>query len=183
MFWSLLRPKPPHSPKWRPKRVISPAQMPRNDAIVMTATSRCAMCAISCARTLSSSTGSSRRSSPVVTQTTEFFWLRPVANAFGTSVSAIATFGFGVSDMAQMRSTTPCSSGASCRETMRPFMANSVIRSEKKYCASRNRPATTSATTAHSGTKTKNAPTKTTYTSPNRNIVTSMRDVSPLSEA
>ncbi len=118
-----------------------------------------------------------------MTQTTAFFWLRPVANAFGTSVSAIATFGFGASDIAQMRSMTPCSSGASSGETTRPCMANSVIRSEKKYCANRKATATPSATKAHSGTKTKNAPTKTTYTSPNRNIVTSIRDVSPRSEA
>ena len=49
---------------------ISPAITPRNDAIVITATSLCATCAISCARTPSSSAGSSRRSRPVVTHTT-----------------------------------------------------------------------------------------------------------------
>ncbi len=43
---------------------------------------------------------------PVVAHTTARFWLRPVAKAFGTSLSAIATFGFGVFDSAHSRSMT-----------------------------------------------------------------------------
>ena len=41
-----------------------------------------------------------------------------VAKAFGTSVSTIATFGFGRSAIAQSRSTRSCSSGASSRSTI-----------------------------------------------------------------
>ena len=114
--------------------------MPRKDAIVITATSRWATWDISWASTPSSSGPSRRRSSPVVTQTTEFFWLRPVAKAFGTSESAIATRGFGMSAMAHSRSTMPCSSGASCGETTRPRIANSAMRSDMKYWTSRMPP-------------------------------------------
>ena len=42
----------------------------------------------------------------------------PVANAFGTSLSITATFGFGRSAIAASRSTIACSSGASCSETI-----------------------------------------------------------------
>ena len=42
----------------------------------------------------------------------------PVAKAFGTGVSMIATFGFGRSAIAQRRSTMSCSSGASSRLTI-----------------------------------------------------------------
>lgn len=104
----LLRAKPPH----RAIRVMTPASTPRNEAIVMTATSRWATCDISWARTPSSSSGSSLRSRPVVAQTRAVFSLRPVANAFGTSLSAMATLGFGMSASAQIRSMVPCSSGA-----------------------------------------------------------------------
>ena len=47
---------------------------------------------------------------PAVTATAACFGLRPVANAFGTSVGMIATRGFGRSAMAQSRSTIACSS-------------------------------------------------------------------------
>ena len=46
-----------------------------------------------------------------------------VANALGTSVSAIATVGFGMSDRAHKRSTMPCSCGASSGVTTRPCIA------------------------------------------------------------
>ena len=45
---------------------------------------------------------------------------RPVANALGTSVSAMATFGLGMSASAQRRSTIACSCGASSGVTSRP---------------------------------------------------------------
>ena len=48
-----------------------------------------------------------------MTQTTATLLLRPVANAFGMFVGAIATRGLGMSASAHSRSTTPCSSGAS----------------------------------------------------------------------
>ena len=64
--------------------------------------------------------------------------------------------------MAQMRSITPCSSGASSGETSRPCMANIVSLSEKKYCANRNASAMTRATTPNFGAITKKAVTKTT---------------------
>ena len=157
--------------------------MPRNDAIVITATSLCATWDISCARTPSSSTGSSRRRMPVVQHTTARFWLRPVAKALGTSVSAMATRGFGMSDIAHRRSTTPCSSGASAGLTSWACIANSVILSEKKYCASKNSPAMTTMASQYFGTTTKKTTMKTTYSRPSANIVLSMRVVRPLSGA
>ena len=80
--------------------------------MVITATSLCATCDISCARTPSSSFVSSLRSRPWVTQTTATLLLRPVAKAFGMSPGAIATRGLGMSASAQSRSMTPCSSAA-----------------------------------------------------------------------
>ena len=79
--------------------------------MVITATSLWATCESSWASTPSSSSGSSRRSRPVVTQTTELFWLRPVAKALGMSLSATATRGLGMSASAQSRSMVPCSCG------------------------------------------------------------------------
>src|SRR5579862_3802298 len=64
-------------------------------------TSRFAMCESSWARTPSTSFGSSRFQSPVVTHTVACLGERPVANAFGTGVSMIAIFGFGRSAIAE----------------------------------------------------------------------------------
>ena len=50
-----------------------------------------------------------------MTATAACFGLRPVAKAFGTSESMIATRGFGRSAIAHSRSTMSCSSGASSR--------------------------------------------------------------------
>ena len=69
----------------------------------------------------------------MVTQTAEWLGLRPVANAFGTSVSAIATVGLGMSASAQSRSIIPCSSGASSGVTTRARIAASAILSEKYH--------------------------------------------------
>ena len=91
--------------------------MAKKPARVMISTSRLAMCESSWASTPSTSCGSSRFQRPVVTATAEFFGLRPVANAFGTSVSITAIFGFGRSASAQSRSTMSCSSGAWSRST------------------------------------------------------------------
>ena len=52
-----------------------------------------------------------------MTATAEFLGLRPVAKAFGTSVSITAIFGFGRSASPQSRSTMSCSSGAWSRST------------------------------------------------------------------
>ncbi len=90
-------------------RVISAANIAKNDARVMTSTSRLAMCVSSCARTPSISFSSSRSQRPVVTATTARFWLRPVAKAFGTGVSTIATRGFCRSAIAHRRSIIACS--------------------------------------------------------------------------
>ena len=97
-----------------------------------------------------------------MTQTTALSWFRPVAKAFGTSVSATATRGFFMSLIAQMRSMTPCSSGASCSLTTLPCIANSASLSEKKYWTRRNPTAMTSTSTHSRGTKTMKKPTKTT---------------------
>ncbi len=78
---------------------------------------------------------------PVVAHTTARCGLRPVAKAFGTSESAMATLGFGMSASAHSRSIMACSSGASCGDTSLPPMENSATRSLKNHCATRN-PAT-----------------------------------------
>jgi len=83
-----------------------------------------------------------------VAQTTALLGLRPVANAFGTSTSAIATAGLGMSAKAHNRSMTACNSGASAGATIRPCIAYSAMRSENQYCANSNPPATTTAMTA-----------------------------------
>ncbi len=91
--------------------------MPRNDAIVMTATSLCATCDISCASTPSSSSSLSFLSRPSVTQTTATLLLRPVAKAFGRFTGEMATRGLGMSASAQIRSMMPCRCGACCGVT------------------------------------------------------------------
>jgi hypothetical protein len=82
--------------------------MARNDAMVMTWTSLWATCESSCAMTPSSSSLSSLFIRPVVTQRTALSALRPVANAFGSWVLAMAIRGLGMSASAHTRSTMPC---------------------------------------------------------------------------
>ncbi len=66
----------------------------------------------------------------MVTQSTAWSALRPVAKAFGMFELAMATRGFGMSASAQSRSTMPCSSGASCGVTSRAPAVRSAILSE-----------------------------------------------------
>src|SRR5262245_8077886 len=154
--------------------------MPRKLAMVITATSRWATCDSSWESTASSSGGDSRRMIPVVTQTTACCWLRPVAKALGMSVSAIATFGLGMSARAQSRSTIWCSSGACSGDTSCPRIADRASRSEKKYWTNRNPPAIRTISSQLFRIAMSTA-TKTTYSRPSRNIVPSMRLVRPAS--
>ena len=63
-----------------------------------------------------------------MTQSTEFLLLRPVANAFGMRVGAIATRGLSMSASAHSRSTMPCSSGACCGVTSwAPAAARAIL--------------------------------------------------------
>jgi hypothetical protein len=75
-----------------------------------------------------------------VTATAEFFGLRPVANAFGTSVGITATFGLGRSAWRQSRSTMSWSWGACSRVTTFAPEALSANLSEVKYCRSARPP-------------------------------------------
>ena len=68
---------------------------------------------------------------PVVAQTTALFWERPIANAFGTGVSATAIFGFGRSAWMQSRSIIAWSPGASWGETSFAPIAASASLSER----------------------------------------------------
>ena len=68
-----------------------------------------------------------------MTATAACFGLRPVANAFGTGVSMIATRGFGRSAIAQRRAIIACSSGASLSSTTFAPEALSASLSEVKY--------------------------------------------------
>ena len=114
-------------------RVSIAAHIAKKLATVMISTSRFAMCESSWASTASTSCGSSRRQSPVVTATAACFGLRPVAKALGTSVSTIAIFGLGRSASAQSRSTMSCNSGAWSRSTTFAPAAASASLSEVKY--------------------------------------------------
>ncbi len=64
-----------------------------------------------------------------MTHTSAVSRLRPVANAFGRSMSEMATRGFGMSARAHTRSTAPCSSGACSRVTSRAPMLCAAMRS------------------------------------------------------
>ena len=119
----------PNPPNWAPLVTI-PATIPAEEATVITSTSRWATWESSCASTASSSSAVSVRRMPVVTQTADRLGERPVAKAFGRSVSAIATRGLGMSASAQSRSIIPCSSGASSGLTSRAPMARSAALSE-----------------------------------------------------
>jgi hypothetical protein len=80
---------------------------------------------------------------PVVAHTTALFFERPIAKAFGTSVSATAIFGLGRSAWMQRRSIIAWRPGACSGETSFAPIARSAILSDRKSCASRNPPATT----------------------------------------
>ena len=127
-----LRLRPP--PMYIPHRVMNPASSPSDDATVITETSRLATCASSCDSTPSSSSASSRCMMPVVTQTTEWLGVRPVAKALGMSVTATATRGLGMSASTHSRSIIACSSGACSGVTSRPPIDFSASRSEKYHC-------------------------------------------------
>ena len=125
---------------------MSPASVAKKLASVMISTSRLPMCESSCARTPSTSCGSSVCQSPVVTATAAFFGLRPVANAFGIWVSMIATFGLGRSASAQRRSIMSWSAGASSRSTILAPEASSASFADEKYWKTAIAPTITSAT-------------------------------------
>ena len=108
--------------------------------MVMIITSRFFTWASSWAMTPSSSAGESVRMIPVVAQTVAFFCERPIANAFGTSVSATAIFGLGRSAWMQSRSIIACRPGASSGETSLAPIAASPSLSERKSCASERPP-------------------------------------------
>ena len=84
--------------------------------------------------------------------TTAALGLRPVANAFGTSVCAMATLGLGMSASAHRRSITPCSCGACSGVTSLACMAYMAILSLNQYWQKRS-------TAAITRTKTKESPT------------------------
>ena len=71
---------------------------------------------------------------PLVAQTTATLLLRPVANAFGICVGAMATRGLGMSASAHSRSTISCSlraSGESLGPTSRAPDVRSAILSDQ----------------------------------------------------
>jgi hypothetical protein len=125
--------------------------------------------------TPSSSVGVSVFMIPVVAQTTAPFLERPIANAFGTGVSATAIFGFGRSAWMQSFSIIACRPGAcSGVVTFAPIDASAIL-SERKSCASSRMDRNTiiSPAPAPNENRTK---AKTTYSSPIRNIVLSIRN-------
>ena len=70
---------------------------------------------------------------PVVAHTVAFFGERPIAKAFGTSVSATAIFGLGRSAWMQSRSIIACRPGASSGETsLAPIAASAELVREEQ---------------------------------------------------
>ncbi len=171
------------NPPYMAIRVIAPARTPRKPAIVITATSRWATWDSSWARTPSSSSGSRRRSRPVVTQTTAFCGLRPVAKALGMSLSATATRGLGMSASAQSRSIVPCSWGNSSGDTWWAPIARWVILSLNQNWATNSPPEIRTISGHAPRSSAISRPVKPTYSSPITNIVTTMRPVRPRSGA
>ena len=158
--------------------------------MVITTTSLCATWDISWASTPSSSLSSSRLISPVVTTSTAFLLLRPVANAFGMSVCAIATRGLDMSASAHSRSMIPCSCGACSGVTScAPDARSATLSDQNREPNTSTAPRTTAKKMMAPApcfraisTKT-SAVTKATKTSPSRNIVKPIRACSPLSGA
>lgn len=109
--------------------------------------------------------------------------LRPVAKAFGTSLRATATRGFGMSARAQIRSIAPCSSGASCGVTSRAPMPYAAMRSLNQNWATNIPPVRIRMTGQAPRRTASSTPTRTTYSSPMKNIVLTMRVVRPRSGA
>ena len=72
-------------------------------------------------------------------QTVAVLGERPIANALGIGVSAIATRGLGRLACMHRRSIRACSRGASCGLTMRAPIDSRAILSDVKYWT-RNRP-------------------------------------------
>jgi len=159
---------------------MNDATVAKNEAIVITITSRFWTCVSSWPMTPSSSAGESSSSRPVVAQTVAVFGERPIANAFGMRVSAIATRGFGRSAWTHSRSTIACSCGASCGETSRAPIARSASLSDVNSCRSSSPPAIT-AMTMPLAPAANSTPTKITYTSPSRNSVNVIRSWRPVS--
>src|SRR6266545_4766340 len=105
---------------------------------------------------------------------------KAVENALGRSESATATAGFGMSASAHSRTMTPCSWGACSGVTTWPCIAYNAMRSENQYWLKSSAPAITMARNALF-VRTKSTATKTTYSSPSRNPVATIRPVRPRS--
>ena len=165
-------------PKKKANCMIIEATLAKKLATVMISTSRFLMWASSWAITPSSSAGESVFMMPVVAHTVAFFWDRPSANALGTGVSATAIFGLGRSAWMQSRSIIACRPGACSGETSLAPIEASASLSEVNSCSSA-RPPMTTAMMAAPAPAASSAPAKATYSSPSRNIVTSIRNWRP----
>ena len=154
--------------------------MAKKLAMVMTVTSRFLTWVSSWPSTPSSSLSFRRRTMPVVTQTTAFLGFRPVAKALGTSVSATAILGLGISACATSRSTIACSLGSSSEVTTFAPMDRSTSLSEKKYCTP-SRSAAMTPMKMRSTPRTNMAPMKKRYTSARLNMTKYIRNCRPLS--
>src|SRR6478735_4867003 len=157
------------------------ATMPAEEATVITRTSRWATWESSCASTPSSSSPVRRLRMPVVTTTAEWPGERPVANAFGNSVSAIPTRGLGMSASTHSRSIIACSSGASSGVTSRARIAFIATESELyhwNHTTPRPMSAMKNAYCGRIAMSTAMTPTK---IAPSRKITVVIRAVSPAS--
>ena len=125
--------------------------------------------------TPSSSVGVSVFMIPVVAHTTALFFERPIANAFGTAVSATAIFGFGRSAWMQSFSIIAWRPGACSGVTSFAPIEASAILSERKSCASSRPAQITTIITPTPAPSENSTKTKAAYSSPIRNIVVSIR--------
>ena len=128
--------------------MIIEATLAKKLAMVMIITSRFFTWASSWAITPSSSAGESVFMIPVVAQTVALLGERPIAKAFGTSVSATAILGLGRSAWMQSRSIIAWRPGASSGETSLAPIAARPSLSERNSWASGRPPAMTRINTA-----------------------------------
>ena len=120
----------------------------KKPAIVITITSRFWTWVSSWAMTPSSSDGVSSWRIPVVAHTVAVFGERPIANAFGIAVCAIATRGFGRFAWMHSRSISAWNCGASCGLTTCAPIEYRAILSEVKNWTRNRAPAITAIVTA-----------------------------------
>ncbi len=174
---SLLRCPPPKNNRYRTRKK---ATVERNPAMVITMTSLFFTWLSSWASTASSSPWFSVFIIPVVTATTDFVGLRPVAKALGIGLSTTATFGFGRSAIIHNFVIVSWSFGCSLSDTILAPILHRTSLSDMKYWMNMNPPMKMSIIVMPAPWENKTA-RKNRYTTPSKNIVRNILLCSPQS--